>query len=366
MPVHGNWPVVRRAIEALRRHSAGIELIAVDDASPDGTGDRLESEDGVIVIRNHESIGFGASCNLGAARADRRFLCFLNSDSIVHSGWLVPLTEAAEVDGVGVVVAELLNEDGTIQEAGCTVGRDGSTFPLGRGAEANDPTWSFSREVDYGSAACLLTRRADFEADGGFDAAFSPAYYEDADLCLRFAERGLRTVFAPASRVTHLGYASGSVERARALVDRNRKTFLERWGEQLEQRPIVAGGLPWPHRLLALRDAIALVRILVLHDGGLAHRLSNLWPRTRVTVSGAAANHGIEQAPSDLGKWLEDRRFHYSAVVSPHQPHNELAGALRHSQPQAPVTVVSDATDDAIVERLAQTGIAPPNATPRG
>jgi GT2 family glycosyltransferase len=355
MPVHGNWPVVRRAVEAVRAHSAGAELIAVDDVSPDDTGDRVEAEEGVVAIRSRENVGFGAACNLGAARAGGRFICFLNSDAIVRAGWLEPLIRAAERHGVAAAVPMLLNEDGTIQEAGGAVGRDGSTYPLGRGANADDPTWSFAREVDYGSAACLLVRRAEFEAARGFDAVFAPAYYEDADLCLRLAERGLRTVFEPSSRVTHLGYASGSVERARLLVEQNRKTFVARWGERLAHRPIVAGARPWPHRELALRDAIALIRMLVLDDAGLTRRLLALWPWAR-----------IEQAPDDLDGWLEDRRFHYSAVVARRQPDEALRAALTRSQPQAPLVVLGEAGDDQVIEGLAGHGIAPPEATPRG
>ena len=152
-------------------------------------------------------------------------------------------------------------------------------------------------------------------------------------------------------------------------MQRNRKPFLERWGKRLELRPIVGSGAPWPRRLVALRDAIAVIRILVLYDSGLAHRLSALWPGARITLSGSAANDGIEQAPderADLGTWLEERRFHYSVVVSQERPHAGLARALGRSQAQAPVVAVGDEDDEAIIERLARVGIAPPMATPRG
>jgi GT2 family glycosyltransferase len=137
------------------------------------------------VIRNERAAGFGAACNQGAGRATGSLLCFLNSDALVEGGALAALERAMDADDVGAAAPVLLNEDGTLQEGGGAIGCDGATFPLGRGAAADDPAWCFPREVDYGSAACLIVDRAAFERLGGFDGAYAPAYYEDADLCLR-------------------------------------------------------------------------------------------------------------------------------------------------------------------------------------
>ncbi len=242
----------------------------------------------------------------------------------------------------------LLGEDGRLQEAGCSVGRDGVTFPLGAGAAPDDARWAFRREVDYGSAACLLVPRERFRELGGFDDRFAPGYYEDADLCLRLAERGVPTVLEPAARVVHLQHGSSSVERARELVRRNRAAFVERWGERLAHRPIVVAAKPWPHRLLALRDAIALLRVLVVRDAGLAQEVAHRWPAARVTLIGGDARDGIEAAePSDLDEWLDERRFHYSAVLG------DVNGALSRSQPQAARDL-----DDPV--------LPPPGEEPRG
>ena len=191
------------------------------------------------------------------------------------------------------------------------------------------PSGRSIREVDYGSAACLVVRRAAFEELGGFDEAYAPAYYEDADLCLRLAERGLRTVFEPRSRVTHLQYGSGSVDAAVQHVRRNRRVFLERWGDRLSHRPIVGDGTGGPHRLLAFRDAIALTRILVLSDAELAGRLRRVWTAARITLAGQGAGEGVESAPRELDGWLDRRRFHYSAVVSSVEPDPQTADDAR-------------------------------------
>lgn len=358
MAVHGNWPVARRALEALRLQlDESREVIVVDDASPEPVPQSFP----VPVVRNERPLGFGPSCNRGAGQARGEFLCFLNSDALVEPGALDALEAAASEEGHGAVAATLLDEDGAVQESGCAIGLEGTTFPLGRGADADDGRWSFRREVDYGSAACLLVRRQSFEELGGFDDRYAPGYYEDADLCLRLAERGLRTVVEPAARAVHLQWGSGTRERAKALVRRNQEVFLERWGDRFANRPIVVAAQPWPHRELALRDAIALTRFLVVEDVALAEDVAGRWSGSRVTLLGSReAPDGIERAdPSNVESWLEDRRFHYSAILG---AEGRFATALDRSQPQA----ARLEPGSRLVEALATAGVAPPDGEVRG
>jgi N-acetylglucosaminyl-diphospho-decaprenol L-rhamnosyltransferase len=56
--------------------------------------------------------------------------------------------------------------------------------------------------VDWVTGACLVFRRAAFEALGGFDPGYF-LYYEEVDLLARARERGWRTCFEPALEVTH-------------------------------------------------------------------------------------------------------------------------------------------------------------------
>lgn len=364
--VHGNWPVVERAIASLRPElGPERELVIVDDASPDGTADRLaEAVPEATLVRNEQTVGFGRSCNLGAARARGSFLCFVNSDAFVEPGALDALEATAAEGPNAAVAAILLNEDRSIQEAGWGIGRDGVTYPLGRGCRADDPQWTFRREVDYGSAACLLVRRADFEEVGGFDDRYAPGYFEDADLCMQLAERGLRTVVEPAARAIHLQYGSGDRDRAKALVRRNQELFLARWGARFAHRPIVVGARPWRHRELALRDAITLIRFLVFEDAVVARQIADRWLGSRVTLVAVHSDElsGIEVLEAgEIEQRLEERRFHYSAVLGADA---RLSAALEQTQPQALRLPLHP--KEGLVDALAAGGIAPPGAEPRG
>ena len=149
-------------------------------------------------------MGFARGSNQGAALARGTYLCFLNPD-IRPAGQLEPLLAAFERgQSVGAAVPLFLHPDGTVQEAGSAVDSEGAALSIGDGDSPLALEHRFRRTVDYGSAACLVVRADVFEAAGGFDPVYSPAYYEDVDLCFKLAERGLRTTFEPDSRVVHL------------------------------------------------------------------------------------------------------------------------------------------------------------------
>src|SRR6185437_160609 len=46
-------------------------------------------------------------------------------------------------------------------------------------------------------------------------------------------DRGLRTVYVPDVRVLHGGFSSGGEAKAAELFERNRPTFVARWGDTI-------------------------------------------------------------------------------------------------------------------------------------
>ena len=330
----GAWDWTQRALAALHRHTPEVEVVIVDNASSDGTPERLGREvEGVRLVANPENVGFARAANQGAELAGGELVAFLNNDALVHDGWLAPLVEAVDRDArVAAAGPRLLNLDGSLQEAGALVARDGSTWSYGFGDDPDRPEYRFPRLVDYAAGACLLVRRAALLDCGGFADAYSPAYYEDVDLCFALAARGRRTVYEPRSVVTHARHGSGDAAQAHALSRRNRVTFLERWGDALEARPATLDP-PRPRAILGARDALSLDRILFAGAGPrtdpLLRAFAGLWPDARITAlledaDPAAARvdallaHGVEAVAGldDPSAWLADRRFHYDVVVA--------------------------------------------------
>jgi GT2 family glycosyltransferase len=355
----GAWTWTRRALEALYRYTPDVEVVVVDNASPDGTPERLRQEvEGMRVVANGDNVGFARAANQGAELVGGELVAFLNNDALVHRGWLAPLVEALDRDArVAAAGPRLLNLDGSLQEAGALIARDGSTWSYGYGDDPDRPEYRFPRVVDYAAGACLLVRRAALLECGGFADAYSPAYYEDVDLCFALAARGLRTAYEPRSLVTHARHGSGDAAHARALSRRNRVTFLERWGDGLEARPATLEP-PMPRAILGARDARALDRILVAGAGAridpLLGALADLRPDARITAlledadpAGAPVAdllaQGIEAVAGldDASDWLADRRFHYDVVVVA----DGGADTLEATQPQALRLSIADLLD---------------------
>ena len=365
MVLYGGAKLARRALAALAENTdAQYELVLVDNASEEDVFAELgEHAEGATTIRNEVNRGFGAASNQGAERATGEFLCFLNTDAVVEPGWLEPLLETLAEPEVGAVVPMLLNPNGSVQEAGSVVDSIGHAHAVGGGLDPKSSEARFRREVDFGSAACMLIRRDLFLSLGGFDEAFSPAYFEDTDLAFRLHDLGLRTIYEPRSRVVHLRHGSGTSKSARELMQGNRELFIRRWGERLTSRPRLVEGAQKPHQMLAARDAEALDRFLIIDDRvpytdrgsgdprmfALLSELAALWPSARITFLASHGEHaeryaepllrrGIEVVapPVDWKRWFEERRFHYGVVlVSRHQNLDRFGPFLDLSQPQA-------------------------------
>jgi GT2 family glycosyltransferase len=349
MPVLDAAGWAERSIEALIAHTAPCyELIVIDNGSCESqTRDLLDRLEGAQIRRNDRNVGYGPASNQGAKLASGRLLVFLNSDAIVLSGWLAPLVAQTVDPTVGAVSPMLLNEDGTLQQAGALLRRDGGTALYGFGDDPERAEYGFPRDVDYAAGACLLVDRAAYEEVGGFDDVYAPAYFEDADLCLGLMAVGRRTVYEPRSRVVHAMGASTPVGGVDELVRRNWAEFARRWSAVCEARPaVVAADRPWS--LVAARDAMASMRVLVIApDRQLAEQVGAL-VRGRPDVRATAltddarttidlSRHGAEViavAGSDTGAWLATRRFHYDAIVAG-ELSSEIRASLREYQPQA-------------------------------
>lgn len=215
--------------------SSPFEVILVDDGSKRNLVTEFTNLRGVHIYQLDENVGFLRAANFGASKAKGQFLWFLNDDCLLLDGAMSKLVEALESSTeVAVAGSLLLNPDLTVQEAGVQIFRSGDILQLGRNLEQNHPMLNFCREVDYVSGASFMVKREAWEALGGFDDTFAPAYFEDSDFCLRTWKSGRKVLFCHGSRVVHLeGQSFGSDANKNSqkfqLMARNQKTFDLRW-----------------------------------------------------------------------------------------------------------------------------------------
>ena len=240
IPTYGEHAVTRQCLASLSVSDPDlpIEVILVDDAYREPLDISSLRVNGVRVVRNEQNLGFLRSCNKAMALARGDYLLLLNNDTLVHPGAVEALLSTFEdYESAGAVCAQLRFEDGSLQEAGGIVWRDGSAWNWGRGEDPGDPRFSYPREVDYGSAAALMIERALWEKIGGFDESFAPAYYEDTDFCFSVRTEGRHVMYQPKAVVTHLeGISHGTDTSAGTKSHQvtNQDRFAEKWRAALD------------------------------------------------------------------------------------------------------------------------------------
>jgi GT2 family glycosyltransferase/glycosyltransferase involved in cell wall biosynthesis len=241
IPVYGQFAYTLNTIDSLLRHRSrySMEIIIVDDCSPDGHTAAFTPQ--IQAVRYHlqpKNGGFIKSCNSGGELARGRFVLMLNSDTRVVDGWLDAILDSFDqLPNAGLVGSKMLYPDGTLQEAGGILWRDGGAWNYGRGDDPNRPQYCYARQVDYISGCSIALPTPLWRDLGGFDPHYTPAYAEDADLCQRVLARGLNVWFQPLSRVVHYeGKTSGTSTSGgiKAYQVINLKKLFLRWRQRFE------------------------------------------------------------------------------------------------------------------------------------
>jgi len=240
IPVYEQWRITYGCLQSILAYSGGkvsYEVLILDDNSQDEIQNLPEKTSGVRYVRNETNLRFLRNCNHGATFARGKYLLLLNNDTLVHEGWLEAMVHRIESDPkIGLVGAKLLCADGLLQEAGGIIFQDGSGWNYGRGMDPGLPAYSFVKETDFGSGACILIPNELWKEIGGFDERFAPAYYEDADLAFSVRAAGYRTVYEPLAIVTHLEGVSHGTDLNSGLKRyqvENQIKFEQKWRKVL-------------------------------------------------------------------------------------------------------------------------------------
>jgi GT2 family glycosyltransferase len=258
MVSYGSSAHVQTAVAALLAQTeVSLEIIVVDNASPDHDADNLTGLP-INLVRSEKNLGYGLGINLGAQKASGKYLCVLNPDVIPPPDCLAAwLREARKITStgqkLGCLAPRLTMLNGNPQKsvyAFMTPLNYWSQHSVAAGAlkwirkrwrGAAPPPTSIPRPVDWVMGAAMLFPREAFEAVSGF----SPGYFlyaEDMDICRRLKDAGFPTWFTPEVTLPHaLGESSPeprdvSVER----LYRGLLTFLHQHYTPLRSIPIRA------------------------------------------------------------------------------------------------------------------------------
>jgi len=233
---YGNREMTRACLDSVRDLGAwpNLQVIVVDNASADGTPDDLRERAArgeITAIFNERNRGFAAANNQGLGIADGRYLVLLNNDTVVTRGW------------IGALVRHL-GAKPSVGMIGPSTNAIGNEARVDAGYASLDemPGWAaeFVRRNDGVTFAipmlamfCVALRREVFETVGPLDERFGVGMFEDDDYAHRVRAAGFEIVCARDAFVHHWMKASFSKmpeEEYRALFERNRRLFEEKWG----------------------------------------------------------------------------------------------------------------------------------------
>jgi len=202
-----------------------LELVVVDNASGDGSAERIrEARPDVVLVEAGANTGFAGGCNLGVANATGEFVAFLNNDARPGPEWISAAVETLTSDRtIGAVACKVLDWDGELVDY-----VDGSLtwFGMGYKREAERPddgSYETAKDVLFGTGAAMFMRADLYREVGGFDERFF-MFYEDVDLGWRLNLLGHRVRYEPRSVAYHRHHATmnkfGSY-RESYLLERN-------------------------------------------------------------------------------------------------------------------------------------------------
>jgi GT2 family glycosyltransferase len=231
MPVHNRAHLLDRVLERLAENTTydDVELITVDDGSSDGSRailHRWAASGRFAEMRVIEGSAPGAIGSLNTAlNAATGELCVqLDDDVTVETpGWVERMLDLMLLDdAVGVVTGKVVFDSSLIHACGVhVVGPSGwherTTWPkepIGRrqwinrtkeriGEGEGGEVESRVAEVDSGIGCCMMYRREEALAAGGYDVEWSPVWFDDVDLCLKIRALGKKVFYTPAVTVTH-------------------------------------------------------------------------------------------------------------------------------------------------------------------
>jgi GT2 family glycosyltransferase len=208
---------------------SGTQVVVVDNASGDGSAERLESTVAArgwagwaSVLHSPVNGGFAAGNNLGIRSVEAAAYVLLNSDTVVRPGALRALREAMRLrPEAGVIGSGLLTEEGSLAFSFFRVHaplselvRAANTGPVTRLLRQFDPVLPLTeqpQEPDWVSFACVLIRREVIETVGLLDDGYF-MYFEDVDYCRRARQAGWRVLYWPPARVVHLAGGTSQLE----------------------------------------------------------------------------------------------------------------------------------------------------------
>lgn len=251
VPTRNGLALLRQCVDSVLAKTSypNYEVLIIDNGSDDpATLDWLKTvtaDARVRVQRDDRPFNFSALNNHALPHCRGSIIGMLNNDTeVITAQWLHDMVGMALRPDVGAVGARLWYSHRTLQHGGVLLGIGGAAGHAHVGLPQGEPGyWGravLTQEFSAVTAACLLVRRAVFEAVGGLDERNLAIDLNDVDFCLRLRSAGYRVIWSAQAELFHHESATrGQPTRPDQLAryQAERRYFCDRWHPWLGADP---------------------------------------------------------------------------------------------------------------------------------
>jgi len=193
---HRNWPGVAKTIESLRGQTTTVDVVLVDNASSDGSVDRIRAAfPDLRVVESATNGGYAVGMNLGVQHlAPSKAVLFVTHEVILAPDAVARMAQQL-VGSVGMVgpLLRRLSDPDRVWSSGGWVGGDDLT-PYNRQDVPDD-----TRSCEWIDGSCMLVERRLLDEVGPIDEGYF-LYFEEVDLAFRARAAGWEVVCEPSAR----------------------------------------------------------------------------------------------------------------------------------------------------------------------
>lgn len=240
IPFRDGKELTEACLESVIQHSGdynySVTLIDNQSSAPE-TREWLEQvldNSRIKLLKADFEFNWSKLQNLGIEQSDADVFVFLNNDAVVlEDNWLQTLCSNALRQDIGVVGPLLLYEDDTIQHAGVVIGLGGYAGHLYMGmqpvhAGVNYISPMVPRNVTAVTGACMVISKSTLDKIGLFDENFIVCG-SDIEICLRAHRAGLRNLYTPFTRLSHLESKTRDTYIPDIDFELSQKAYQEFW-----------------------------------------------------------------------------------------------------------------------------------------
>jgi glycosyltransferase involved in cell wall biosynthesis len=275
IPTRNGLKLLRQCVESILEKTTypSYEILIVDNGSDDTATlrylQKLTTDPRIWVARDDRPFNYSALNNAAVKLVRGQIVGLINNDiEVVNPDWLSEMVSHALRPEVGAVGARLWYGDNTIQHAGIVLGMEGFAGHghryLPRGDVGYCGRASLIQSLSAVTGACMVVRKAIYEAVGGLNETELQVACSDVDFCLRVREAGYRNIWTPYAELYHhesatRGFDDTPEKQARAAKE---VAYMQRrWGYLLQNDPAYSPNLSlenegftlaWPPRVASL------------------------------------------------------------------------------------------------------------------